>query len=352
MAELDLGSVIGPQGPIGPKGDTGAQGATGATGATGAKGDTGQRGSLWYNGTGITGTSTTATIFSGSGVTAALVNDYYQNTGTGADRGRVYRCTVAGAATVAKWVYAGTNLGPQGEQGIQGATGATGPKGDKGDTGSTGATGPKGDKGDKGDTGATGPAGPNAANLITATDVQGLVGAAGDSSTVQLLINAIADRVANKLLLKTDVINQFLNDSSKAASAALAYSLKQTTDTLNSNLTVVSNSVNAITPIALTSLGVFLGTITRNASGISGKQINVSITITAPAGGIANETTFFYINKKIKPVVAPILLSTYKAGYIYSSVNSSGDTIFAARVDGGIPASAEIYINFVCFIDN
>jgi len=239
MAELDLGSVIGPQGPIGPKGDIGAQGSTGATGATGAKGDTGQRGSLWYNGTGITGTSTTATVFSGSGVTAALVNDYYQNTGTGADRGRVYKCTVAGAATVAKWVYAGTNLGPQGEQGIQGATGATGAKGDKGDTGSTGATGPKGDKGDKGDIGATGPAGPNAANLITATDVQGLVGAAGDSSTVQLLINAIADRVANKLLLKTDVINQFLNDSSKAASAALAYSLKQTTDTLNSNLTAL-----------------------------------------------------------------------------------------------------------------
>lgn len=207
----------------------------------GAKGADGQRGSLWYNGTGITGTSTTATVFSGSGVTAALVNDYYQNTGTGADRGRVYKCTVAGAATVAKWVYAGTNLGPQGEQGIQGGTGATGSKGDKGDTGATGATGLKGDKGDKGDTGATGPAGPNAANLITAIDVQGLVGTAGDSSTVQLLINAIADKVANKLLLKTDVINQFLNDSSKAASAALAYSLKQTTDTLNNNLNDVKN---------------------------------------------------------------------------------------------------------------
>ncbi len=236
MAELDLGSVIGPQGPIGPKGDIGDQGPTGSTGPTGAKGDAGQRGSLWYNGTGITGTSTTATIFSGSGVTAALVNDYYQNTGTGADRGRVYRCTVAGAATVAKWVYAGTNLGPQGEQGIQGEVGATGPKGDKGDTGNTGATGPKGEQGIQGATGSTGPAGPNAANLISATDVQGLLGAAGNSTTVQLLINAIADKVANKLLSKTDVVNQFLNDSSKAASAALAYSLKQSADALNSNL--------------------------------------------------------------------------------------------------------------------
>ncbi|WP_312432801.1 hypothetical protein [Lacrimispora sp.] len=242
VVELDLGNVRGPQGIQGIQGETGPQGETGATGATGSKGDTGQRGSLWYNGTGITGTSTTATVYSGSGVSSALVNDYYQNTGTGADRGRIYRCTVAGAATVAKWVYTSTILGPQGAQGIQGETGATGSKGDKGDKGDTGATGPKGDKGDKGDTGATGPAGPNAANLISAADVQGLVGAAGGSSTVQLLINAIADRVANKLLSKTDVVNQFLNDSSKATSAALAYSLKQTTDALNSNL---ANKANA-----------------------------------------------------------------------------------------------------------
>ena len=143
---------------------------------------------------------TTATIFSGSGVTAALVNDYYQNTSTGADRGRGYRSTVAGAATVAKWVYAGTILGPQGVQGIQGETGATGSKGDKGVKGDTGATGSKGDPGATGAKGDTGPAGPNAANLISAADVQGLVGSAGGSSTVQLLINAIADRVANKLL--------------------------------------------------------------------------------------------------------------------------------------------------------
>lgn len=243
VVELDLGNVKGPQGIQGIQGETGPQGPTGATGATGAKGDTGQRGSLWYNGTGITGTSTTATVFSGSGVTAALVNDYYQNTGTGADRGRVYRCTVAGAATVAKWVYAGTNLGPQGEQGIQGETGATGATGPKGDTGATGATGSKGDKGDKGDKGETGPTGPNAANLISATDVQGLVGAAGGSSTVQLLINAIADKVATKLLLKTDVVSQIVNDASKAASMAALYSVNQTVTTLNSNLTALGDNL-------------------------------------------------------------------------------------------------------------
>lgn len=118
--QVDLGQVVGP------------------TGATGT------RGSRWTQGTAITGTSTTATIFSGSGITDAIVNDNYLNTSTG----NTYRCTVGGAASVAKWVYTGNLKGPQG------AKGATGPQGPTGATGATGATGPKGD------TGPTGPAGP------------------------------------------------------------------------------------------------------------------------------------------------------------------------------------------------
>ena len=57
--------------------------------------------SEWYAGTGITGTSTTATIFSGSGISAATVGDMYLNTSTY----NTYRCTTAGAASAAKWVY-------------------------------------------------------------------------------------------------------------------------------------------------------------------------------------------------------------------------------------------------------
>lgn len=88
----------------------------------GPKGNTGARGSQWFYGTGITGTSTTATVFSGSGVAAALVGDYYLSTAEGS-LGNVYRCTVAGAASAAKWVYAGNIRGAQGIQGIQGETG-------------------------------------------------------------------------------------------------------------------------------------------------------------------------------------------------------------------------------------
>ena len=89
VQEIDLGSVIGPQGPKGEKGDTGPQGPKGATGATGpqgAKGDTGER-------------------------------------------------------------------GPQGIQGPQGEQGPKGEKGDTGATGPKGDTGPQGPEGPQGPTG-------------------------------------------------------------------------------------------------------------------------------------------------------------------------------------------------------
>ena len=66
----------------------------------GQTGDVGP-GAVWYTGTKITGTSTTATAFSGSGITAAKVGDMYLNTSTY----NTYRCTVGGAASAAKWVY-------------------------------------------------------------------------------------------------------------------------------------------------------------------------------------------------------------------------------------------------------
>ena len=91
---------------------------TGATGAAGTNGTS----ATWYTGTKITGTSTTATAFSGSGITAAKIGDMYLNTSTS----NVYRCTVAGAASAAKWVYTSN---------IKGQTGTTGASGSKWYTG-------------------------------------------------------------------------------------------------------------------------------------------------------------------------------------------------------------------------
>ena len=88
------------------------QGSTGGTGAAGGR---------WYSGTGITGTSTTATIFSGSGVSSAVVGDMYLNTSTY----NTYRCTIAGAASAAKWVYVNNIKGDKGDTGDAGADAIT-----------------------------------------------------------------------------------------------------------------------------------------------------------------------------------------------------------------------------------
>lgn len=227
----------GPQGPKGatgatgsqgPKGDTGAtgptgpqgpQGQTGATGTTGPKGATGTRGSLWYNGTGITGTSSTAAIFTGSGVSAALVGDYYINTGTGADRGRVYRCTVSGAAAAAKWVYAGTIVGPQGPQGIAGPTG---------------------------------PAGPNSADMIDVLDASGLLGTVGSNVMMQTLINEIAKRVKSELVKTTSIVQTESTSTTTVPSSAY---FKQVTDQVISDLgNIATNLSNVSTGLAATNI--------------------------------------------------------------------------------------------------
>lgn len=86
----------------------------------------------WYSGTGITGTSTTAAVFSGSGVTLAYVGDRYLNTSanTNSNSGNTYECTLGGNASNAKWKYVSNILG---KQGIQGPTGPEGPQGPDGE---------------------------------------------------------------------------------------------------------------------------------------------------------------------------------------------------------------------------
>lgn len=79
----------------------------------GTHGATGERGLTWYSGTGITGTSTSAKIFSGSGVVSALVGDHYLNTSTQ----DVYVCKIAGSPTVAAWAWE-QNI--KGEKGLEG----------------------------------------------------------------------------------------------------------------------------------------------------------------------------------------------------------------------------------------
>jgi len=83
-----------------------------------AHGATGTDGGRWYSGTAITGTSTTPTVFSGSGITSAVVGDMYMNTSTY----NTYRCTLAGNASTAKWAYVNNVKGAQGDPGADGVS--------------------------------------------------------------------------------------------------------------------------------------------------------------------------------------------------------------------------------------
>lgn len=73
----------------------------------------GKDGGRWYSGTSITGTSTTATVFSGSGISSAVEGDMYLNTSTY----NTYRCTLGGDASTAKWVYVNNIKGVHGDTG-------------------------------------------------------------------------------------------------------------------------------------------------------------------------------------------------------------------------------------------
>lgn len=60
----------------------------------------GRNGTVWYNGTAITGKSTTPTAYA-TGIPMAYVNDMYLSIGEGA----IYACTTEGNASTALWVY-------------------------------------------------------------------------------------------------------------------------------------------------------------------------------------------------------------------------------------------------------
>lgn len=70
----------------------------------------GQDGSKWYSGTAITGTNTTGTKFTSSGITAALAKDKYYNT----DTCNIYECVIGGNASTATWKYIGNIKGDTG----------------------------------------------------------------------------------------------------------------------------------------------------------------------------------------------------------------------------------------------
>ena len=156
---IDLGSVMGPQGP---KGETGATGPQGQTGPQGAKGDTGAAGASVVSLTKKSQSGTTATYTMKLSDGKEFDFDVETVKGEKGDKGDKGETGATGPKGETGSQGPKGETGPQGAQGPKGDTGAAGaegPKGATGDTGPKGEPGEKGEKGEKGDTGAQGPKG-------------------------------------------------------------------------------------------------------------------------------------------------------------------------------------------------
>lgn len=123
---------------------------------------------------------------------------------------------------------------------------------------------------------------------ITATDVQGLVAAAGGNSNVQALINAVADRVINQLVAKGQIVNNLLaTEPGSVLDATQGKALKEYYDRVSSDLsdvkigvyTAISNSYVSITTGSLRKVGKVC-------------QIYLSLNIQQTGGGYASFMTF------------------------------------------------------------
>ena len=91
---------------------------------------------------------------------------------------------------------------------------------------------------------------------ITATDVQGLVAAAGGNSNVQALINAVADRVINQLVAKGQIVNNLLaTEPGSVLDATQGKALKEYYDRVSSDLgNIATNLSNVSTGLAATNI--------------------------------------------------------------------------------------------------
>ena len=205
---IDLGSVMGPQGPkgetgpagpqgqtgpagaqgeTGPKGDPGEKGDTGATGATGPKGDPGQTGPQGKTGQtgpegpqGPKGDTGSGFVVKGYYGSASALQSSVQNPAAGDAYGvgaeapydiYIYDGVTPTIGTNGNWYLGETDTGKpsRGEKGDKGDKGNPGAKGEPGETGPQGPTGPQGETGPQGPTGPAGDDGAPGANGVTPT---------------------------------------------------------------------------------------------------------------------------------------------------------------------------------------
>lgn len=81
---------------------------------------------------------------------------------------------------------------------------------------------------------------------ISATDTSGLLGTAGATVNGQTLMDKIADMVADKLVLKTAISNQQVNDTTTVTGSALSYAMNQTITSQGTNLSSLSTDMTSV----------------------------------------------------------------------------------------------------------
>lgn len=187
------------------------------------------------------------------------------------------------------------------------------------------------------------------ANIIAGEAITQVLGKVSKSIAVTMGLDQNA-------LLKSMLTNIDTNDTNKVPSAALVHTLYERIGmaaelTAGDNLTDAVNQLNSnflkITPAHLNYMGAFVGRITRNASTVSGKQVTLSLTIFSPEAGIAADTPIFYVNGALKGMIGFVLIGNFAIGYVFSTVNEAGDTVFRIRTSSGInavPGNAEVFI--------
>lgn len=135
------------------------------------------------------------------------------------------------------------------------------------------------------------------------------------------------------------------SNNNQVLTAPAGKQLKQLCDNNATEISKLNSNFTSIEPKHLTACGAFLGTITRNTSMVSGKQVTLSLTIAAPVAGIPVDVAFFYINGRLKPTIIMAMTGNFVVGYLYSNITEVGDTVFYIRTAfGAVPANTELFL--------
>lgn len=80
---------------------------------------------------------------------------------------------------------------------------------------------------------------------INGIDTSGLIGTAGGTVSSQSLIDKISDMVSDKLLPKTAISNQQVNDTATVTGSALSYSMNQSIIDLSGSFVVITGTLQS-----------------------------------------------------------------------------------------------------------